>query len=126
MNRKIDIRIITPDMHPVRRPVLLVHLREGDRDHAYQLNLRGTAPQEVAKDIQYAVQKLLDGHEMPQKPAIGHWKERVIWVCNSDGEPVAPLGLEYECDQCGKVVYLEEPHCPECGAIMREPREEDM
>ena len=125
MKRMISIRIID-DNRVVRRPVVMVRLKEGALDHAFQVNLRGSKPDEVARDIQHAVQKLLDDHVMPQETAISHWEKREIWVHGPNGNPESVVGTEYRCHKCGKVVYQKEPHCPACGAIMREPREEDM
>lgn len=125
MKRTISIRIID-DTRVVRRPVVMARLKEGALDHAYQVTLRGTSPDDVARDIQYAVQKLLDGHVMPQETAISHWEKREIWVHGPNGNPESMVGTEYKCHRCGKIVYLEEPHCPACGAIMHGPGEEDM
>lgn len=129
MNRKIDIRIITPDMHPVKSPVLLVRLREGDWDRAYQLRLRGTAPQEVAKDIQHAVQKLLSRHEV-SSVVHGHWEYWEGWRGNHDRRIAGAT-----CSVCGyehPTVYgVEDPKkslsplCPVCGAVMDERKKED-
>lgn len=47
----------------------------------------------------------------------GHWEEQIIWICNSDGEPVAAVGTEYKCSRCGRTEDEKEPYC-HCGAKM--------
>ena len=52
----------------------------------------------------------------------GEWKPNEIWICSSDGEPVAPVGVEYVCSRCGRSEDKMEPYC-HCGAKM--DKEED-
>lgn len=47
----------------------------------------------------------------------GKWEMRDIWICNSDGKPVAPVGVEYVCSVCGRSEDNMEPYC-HCGAKM--------
>ena len=47
----------------------------------------------------------------------GRWEKRVIYICNSDNKPIAPIGLEYKCSECGRTESNPEPYC-HCGARM--------
>lgn len=47
----------------------------------------------------------------------GSWTEQTVWICNSDGKPVAPIGVEYRCSVCGRREDKREPYC-HCGAKM--------
>ena len=47
----------------------------------------------------------------------GRWDERNIYICTSDGEPVACIGREYKCSECGRTENKQEPYC-HCGAKM--------
>lgn len=47
----------------------------------------------------------------------GSWAEQVVWICNSDGEPISPIGVEYKCSVCGRTEDQRELYC-HCGAKM--------
>lgn len=47
----------------------------------------------------------------------GEWKEYDMYICNSDDEPVAKIGVEYICSECGRKEEHKEPYC-HCGAKM--------
>lgn len=47
----------------------------------------------------------------------GRWEEYDRFVCNSDGEPVAKIGVTFVCSECGREADLKEPYC-HCGARM--------
>lgn len=79
MKRNIYVKITTPDMHPLEDSVLQVRLKEGSWDHAYPMHIRGTDPKEVAADIQYAIQKLLDSHKIEYAEQEINSKDRLIY-----------------------------------------------
>lgn len=47
----------------------------------------------------------------------GTWEEHDRYVCNSDGEPVAKIGVVFICSECGRQEHQKEPYC-HCGAKM--------
>lgn len=47
----------------------------------------------------------------------GKWEEHDRYICNSDDEPVAKIGVVFICSECGRQEYHKEPYC-HCGAKM--------
>lgn len=80
MNRKIYIRVITPDMQPLENSILQVRLKEGNWDHAYTPKLSSTKPQDVAHDIQNAVQILLDSHKIELSEYERKTADRTLYI----------------------------------------------
>ena len=50
----------------------------------------------------------------------GEWEEHDSYICNSDGEPVAKIGVEYQCSNCGQWVRAKKNYCPMCGRRLEE------
>ena len=47
----------------------------------------------------------------------GEWEESDIYICNSDGKPIAKVDTVYVCSECGREESRKEPYC-HCGAKM--------
>lgn len=114
--RQIFIRVYGTEQGPREMPVLVVRLKEGDQDHAYQQTLRRKTPQEIAEAIERAAQILLDEHKDVAPMVHGrwvrpHWRNDVHCMdcskCGKEAQHGLYRGVE-------KYYYL----CPNCGAKM--------
>lgn len=67
------------------------------------------------EEIEYTLDKIPAADVAEVKR--GEWEEHDKYVCNSDDEPVAKIGVVFICSECGRQEPQKEPYC-HCGAKM--------
>ena len=105
-DRQIFIRVYGTELGPRETPVLVVRLKVGSQDHAYQQTLSVTTSQEIANAVERAAQILLDAHNDVAPVVHGRW------VPDKNG------GIR--CSACEKrpMLLVKTNFCPRCGAKM--------